>query len=299
MIYKQDNKYKINGDKVFDTFNVILMLMICFIALYPIWYTVVYAFNNGKDAMMGGIYWWPRQFTLDNFKAVFTNAGIFKAFGVTIARTVLGTATNVFFTAMVAYALSKQKLVGRKLYLTMGIITMFFSGGLIPVFLNIKNLGLLDNFMVYILPSMFNFYNLIIFQSFFRELPAGLEESAFIDGANDMQTFVKIILPLSAPVLATIALFVGVWHWNDYFTGVIYINNPDLQPIQTFLYRVIAESSSNQMLANAPGGVSKTTITSSSIKLATMIITTLPIVCVYPFLQKHFVKGMLLGSMKG
>lgn len=299
MIYKDGNKYKLNGDKVFDFFNVMLMLAVCFIALYPIWYTLIYSFNDGKDAMMGGIYWWPRVLTFDNFKAVFNNEGIFKAFGITIARTVLGTGTNVLFTAMVAYALSKKKLVGRKLYLTMGIITMFFSGGLIPIFLNIKGLGLLDNFLVYIFPAMFNFYNLIIFQSFFRELPAGLEESACIDGANDLQIFVKIILPLSAPVLATIALFVGVWHWNDYFTGVIYINNPDLQPIQTFLYRIIAESGSNQMLANAPGGVSKTTITSASIKLATMIVTTVPIVCVYPFLQKHFVKGMLLGSMKG
>lgn len=297
---KKNSLLKISkSEKVFDVVNVIIMISVCIVTLYPIWYTVIYAFNDGKDAMMGGIYWFPRLISLDNFKAVFTNAGIFKAFGVTIARTVIGTSTNVLFTAMVAYALSKPYLKGRKIYISLGIITMFFNGGLIPNFLLIKNLGLLDNFMVYILPSMFNFYNLIIFQSFFRELPVGIEESACIDGANDFQIFTKIVLPLSAPVLATIALFVGVWHWNDYFTGIIYINSRDLQPIQTFLYRVIAEASSNQMLANAPGGVSKTTITSQSIKLATMIITTVPIVCVYPFLQKHFVKGMLLGSMKG
>lgn len=287
------------SELIFDNVNIVVMLVICFILLYPIWYTLVLSFNDATDAMMGGIYWIPRKFSIDSYKAVFQSNEIFKAFGITIVRTLLGTVTSVFFTAMVAYGLSKKELIGRKLFMTMGVITMFFSGGMIPTFLLMKNLNLLDNFFVYILPAMFSFYNLIIFQSFFRELPKELEESAKVDGANDFVIFLRIIMPLSKAVLATIALFNGVYHWNEYFSGVIYINNTDLQPIQTYLYRVVAEASSSEMMANMPGGVRATTISSQSIKLATMVITTFPIVCVYPFLQKYFVKGMLLGSVKG
>lgn len=287
------------SELIFDNVNIVIMLVICFILLYPIWYTLVLSFNDATDAMMGGIFWIPRKFSIDSYKAVFQSNEIFKAFGITIVRTLLGTVVSVFFTAMVAYGLSKKELIGRKLFMTMGVVTMFFSGGMIPTFLLMKNLNLLDNFFVYILPAMFSFYNLIIFQSFFRELPKELEESAKVDGANDFVIFLRIIMPLSKAVLATIALFNGVYHWNEYFSGVIYINNTDLQPIQTYLYRVVAEASSSEMMANMPGGVRATTISSQSIKLATMVITTFPIVCVYPFLQKYFVKGMLLGSVKG
>lgn len=287
------------SEVIFDNVNNLIMIAICFILLYPIWYTLVLSFNDATDAMMGGIYWIPRKFSIDSYKAVFQSNEIFKAFGITIVRTLLGTVVSVFFTAMVAYGLSKKELIGRRLFMTMGVITMFFSGGMIPTFLLMKDLNLLDNFFVYILPAMFSFYNLIIFQSFFRELPRELEESAKVDGANDFLIFLRIILPLSKAVLATIALFNGVYHWNEYFSGVIYINNTDLQPIQTYLYRVVAEASSSEMMANMPGGVRATTISSQSIKLTTMVITTFPIVCVYPFLQKYFVKGMLLGSVKG
>lgn len=287
-------------DILFETAVTILMIFICFITLYPIWYTLVLSFNDGADAMLGGIYWLPRVFSLENYQTVFSNPDILKAFGVTTARTIIGTVLSVFFTAMVSYGLSKKELMGRKFYLTFGTITLFFSGGLIPYFLLIRNLGLIDNFLVYIIPALFNFYNLIIFQAFFRELPVELEESAKIDGANDFTTFSRIIIPLSKPILATMALFIGVYHWNDYFMGVIYITRrTELQPIQTFLYRVIAETTSNQMLQNAPGGIQSTRVTSQSIRMATMVVTTLPIVCIYPFLQKYFVKGMLVGSLKG
>jgi putative aldouronate transport system permease protein len=251
------------------------------------------------DAMKGGIYWWPREFTFANYKAVFDTPGIVTSFGVTIAKTVIGTITHVFFTAMVAYAISRRDLYGRNFYMLVGVITMFFSGGLIPYFLLIRDLGLFDNFLVYIIPTLFNFFHLIIFVSFFRELPTSLEEAAKIDGANDFMIFIKVIIPLSMPVIATIALFQGVYQWNDYFAGVIFVNNPDLQPIQTYLYKVVAESSSNQMMSNAAGTIATKTVTSQSIKLATMVVTTLPIMLVYPFLQKYFVKGMLIGSVKG
>jgi putative aldouronate transport system permease protein len=287
------------SEYIFDNVNILIMLFICGITVYPIWYVLVNSLNDGVDAMRGGIYWWPREFTFANYKAVFETPGIVTSFGVTIAKTVIGTITHVFFTAMVAYAISRRDLYGRNFYMLVGVITMFFSGGLIPYFLLIRDLGLFDNFLVYIIPTMFNFFHLIIFVSFFRELPTSLEEAAKIDGANDFMIFIKVIIPLSMPVIATIALFQGVYQWNDYFAGVIFVNNPDLQPIQTYLYKVVAESSSNQMMTNAAGSIATKTVTSQSIKLATMVVTTLPIMLVYPFLQKYFVKGMLIGSVKG
>lgn len=290
---------KTKGEVIFDIANTIIMLIICFATLYPIWYTLVNSFNDGMDAMRGGIYWFPRKFSIQNYIAVFSNGGILTAMLVTVAKTVIGTVVHVFFTAMVAYAFSRYDLIGRKFYITLGLITMFFGGGLIPYYLLLKNLGLLDNFMVYIIPAAFSFFDLLIFMSFFREIPLGLEEAAKIDGAGDFKIFLRVIIPVSLPVIATIALFHGVYQWNDYFSGMIYINNSNLQPIQTYLYRVVAAAGSNQMMQNAPGGITVRTTTSESIKLATMIVTTFPIVCVYPFLQKYFVKGMLLGSVKG
>jgi putative aldouronate transport system permease protein len=292
-------KRKSKSDIAFDSVNFLIMVFICIVTIYPIWYTLVLSLNDGADAMLGGIYFLPRKFTLDNYVAVFNNYGITNAFLITIARTIIGTTLTIFFTAMVSYGLSKQHLTGRKIYMVIGFITMFFSGGLIPYFLLIKNLHLLDNFLVYIIPAMFSFYNCLIFMTFFRELPVEVEESAKIDGANDFVIFLKMILPMSKPVLATIGLFAGVYHWNDYFSGIIYINSPRLEPIQTFLYRVVAESSSNQMLSSLPANITASNVTSNSIKLATMIVTTLPIVLVYPFLQKYFVKGMLVGAVKG
>ncbi|CAH1206493.1 Trehalose transport system permease protein SugB [Paenibacillus allorhizoplanae] len=285
-------------EAAFDYFNFIFMLVICFVTIYPIWYVLVNSFNEGNDAMRGGIYWWPRVFSIDSYRAVFANNGIMLAMGVTVAKTLIGTVVHVLFTAMVAYAFSRKELIGRNVYMLIGTVTLFFSGGLIPYYLLIRDLGMLDSFLVYVIPAMFSFFDLIIFLSFFREIPDALEEAAKIDGANDFKIFYQIILPVSMPVVATIALFHGVYQWNDYFTGMIYINKSELQPIQTYLYRVVAQSSSNQMMAATTGSVAKT-VSSQSIKLATMVVTTLPIVLVYPFLQKYFVKGFMIGSIKG
>ena len=286
------------ADITFEYFNVVFVFIICFLTLYPIWYVLIQSLNNGFDAAQGRIYWLPRKFTLDNYREVFRNSEIVMAFGISIARTIIATAFHVFFTAMVAYAFLKRELIGRKLYMTMGVITMFFSGGLIPTFIVIKNLGMFDNFSVFIFPTMLSFFDLIIFQAFYRTIPEALEESAKIDGAGPFRIFVQIILPVSKAVLATILLFNGVFNWNDYFMGVIYTNNHDLHPIQTYLYKMIVTSESSKASLNSVG-VSQSTFTSTSLQMATMFVTTIPIVCVYPFLQKHFVKGMLLGSVKG
>lgn len=294
MAHKSLKRYSL-GDRVL----VFAMLCLCFITVYPIWYTIIVSFNDSTDSLLGGLYWFPRKFTTQSYITVFQDKTIVQAFKVTILRTLIGTISNVLFTSMVAYALSKTYIMGRKVYMLIGIVTMFFGGGLIPYFILIKNIGLYDSFWVYIIPSLFNFYNLLIFISFFKELPVGLEESAKLDGANDLVIFIRIILPLSMPVLATIALFTGVYHWNDYFMGVMYTNKQQLQPIQTFLYRIVASASASRAVVAMPAGVGAQQVSSQSVRLATMVVTTAPIVCVYPFLQKYFVKGMLIGSIKG
>jgi putative aldouronate transport system permease protein len=283
------------GDKVI----IGIMVVICFITLYPVWNMVIISFNDANDAMMGGIYLFPRKFTLQSYRMVFLDKAIIKAFNITIWRTLAGTVGSVIFTSMVAYAFSKRYIFGSKFYLLAGTITMFFGGGLIPYFILLRSLKLYDTFLVYIIPGLFNFFNCIIFMTFFRELPAGLEESAKIDGANDFRIFFQIVLPISMPIVATISLFNGVGHWNDYFSGVMFINNPDLQPIQTFLYRVIAGSSQTKSIVGMPAGVTAQAVSSQSVKLATMTVTTAPIICVYPFLQRYFVKGVMIGAIKG
>lgn len=290
---------KLNSATSGDVLLYVIMLAICFITLYPVWYTIIVSFNDSKDTMMGGMYWFPRKFSLESYRSVFQDQSIIQSFRVTIAKTIVGTVVHVLFTAMVAYAFSKKHIMFNKFYMLMGTITMFFGGGLIPYFIVIKNLGLIDSFWVYIWPAMFSFYDMIIFMSFFRELPAGLEESAHLDGANDMIIFIRIVLPLSMPVLATIALFHGVYQWNDYFTGVLYINKANLQPIQTFLYRIVASASASKQVVAMPAGFTASQVSSTSVRLATMVVTTAPIVAVYPFLQKYFVKGMMIGSIKG
>ncbi len=289
---------KTNGlEKTFDVTVTFLMVIITFLMIYPIWYVFIISLNEGYDAAQGGIYWLPRAFTLDNYIEVFKDDEIIRAFGITVARTLIATPCHVLFTAMVAYSFSRKDLIGRKNYMRMGVITMFFSGGLIPTFILLSNMGLYNSFWVYVFPTMFNFFDLIIFQSFFRSIPDSLEEAARIDGANAIVLFIKIILPVSLPVLATITLFNGVYNWNDYFMGRLYFNDQDLIPIQTYLYKIIStsEGSKYTMLA---GQANTSTFTSTSLQMATMIITTAPIVMIYPFLQKYFVKGMMIGSVK-
>jgi len=286
---------------VFNIINITLMVLIVIITLYPFWYVFAISFNEGKDAARGGIYFFPRVFTTDNYRAVFRNKNLTTAFAISTLRTLIGTVTHVFFTGMVAFSMSKSNLIGRKLYMLVGTVTLFFGGGLIPYYLLVRNLGLRNNFLVYVIPAMFNFWDMVIMMTFFKELPGALSESANIDGAGDLRIFLSIILPLSKPILATMALFCGVYQWNDFFTAVLFVDKKELLPIQTVLFKIVAEADAKRMLSqvNLPDVIAKRTLTSEAIKLATMVVTTVPIICVYPFLQKYFVKGMLIGSVKG
>lgn len=293
---------KSTGEKWFSIFNTCLMIFIMFLMLAPFWFSLVGSFNEGLDYLRGGVYFWPREFTLSNYIAVFSDPTIYNAYLVTIARTLLGTVLHVLFTGLVAYGLSRPSLKGKSVYLIYIMITMFFSGGLIPTYLLYRNLGLLDNFLVYIIPSMFSVWNMMILLSFFRSIPESLIESAKIDGAGEYRIFAQFIIPLSMPALAAIALFTGVGHWNSYYDTLMFTTSDSLQTVQLFLMRVVtdadfAQGMSAQAASVVPEQAKKTS--PETLKLAMMIATTAPILVIYPFLQRFFVKGVMIGSIKG
>lgn len=287
---------KDRDSQIFNLINITLMIVFTVIIVVPIWNIIVESFSSWKSLAQGGIGFWPKGFSLENYRAVFRDTTIWHAFFISIAKTVIGATTHVLFCAMVAYGYSKKHLKGRKLYSAIGVVTMFFGGGMVPTYLLMKSLGLLDSFWVYIIPALLSFFDVIILMNFYRSIPDSLEESAKIDGAGDWKVFLKIYLPLSKPALATIALFNGVSQWNDFFTTKLYITNQALYPLQMKLYDIIIQSQT-QMMQNTGAPVALQT-TSEGIQLATIVVTTLPIVLVYPFLQKYFISGMMLGAVK-
>jgi putative aldouronate transport system permease protein len=280
-------------------FQLIICLItgaIAFSMLYPFYFCLVQSFNNGYDSRAGSVYWFPRAFTLENYKTVFVNPNITRTFIVTAARTLIGSIASLLFTAMFAYGLTK-KIMFRRFYSIVGLITMYFSGGLIPFYFLIRSLGLLNTFAVYIIPYLLSFYNALLLMANFRAIPASIEESALIDGARPIYIYWKIILPLSMPILATVALFNGVWHWNDWFTTAIYTKSPLLNTLPMLL-RDIINYANNQTEIEQHMLVHRQNVTVEAVRYATMMVAVVPITFSYPFLQKYFVKGLLMGSIK-
>lgn len=278
------------------------MILVFLACVYPFYYCIIISLNEGKDAARGFIYFFPRKFTLENYSTALSDQGILHAYLVTVIRTVVGTVATVYFNAMVAYALIKKELYLRKFYVSIGIITMFFGGGMIPFYLLIKSLGLLNNFWVYIIPGLGGFFTILLYMAFFREIPASMVESAKMDGANEFYIFVRIILPLSTPVLATIALFAGVGHFNSWFDNYIYCSNINLRVMSLILMQMINQNLAAQILVQKgymDVETAQSFITPISLRIATMIISILPIMAIYPFLQKYFVKGIMIGAVKG
>lgn len=285
----------ISGDRVFNLINITVLSLLTIIIVFPVWNVVVNSFSSGKAIAEGRSLFWPTEFSLENYKAVLNDTSIWSAFIISVLKTVIGVICHVLFCSMVAYGMSKNYLIGRKLYTVMGVITMFFSGGIIPTYMLIKSLGLLNSFWVYIIPALFSYYDMIILMIFFKQVPDSLEESARIDGAGVWRVFGAIILPLSKPALATIALYHGVSQWNDFMTTKLYITKKVLYPLMMKLYEIIVQ----QQLATMANNTSYVVTTSTKgIQLATIVVTTLPIVIIYPMLQKHFVTGMMLGAVK-
>ncbi|MEK5436708.1 MULTISPECIES: carbohydrate ABC transporter permease [Paenibacillus] len=287
-------------DKVINIVLFILMSIVTLVTLYPLYYSFIISLNDANDiAEKGFIYLSPRKFTLENFKIVFTESKLAHSFLITGARTILGTIASVLFTACVSYPLSKKYLALRSFYIRTGVITMYFFGGIIPTYLLLNSLGLIDTFLVYIIPSLYSFFNAILFINFFSSIPDALEESAKIDGANDWRVFWKITLPLSAPILATVSLFYGVQQWNSWFDAAYYTNSPDLATLQLVLYQIISQSEGAAIAANYLGAGKQNINIIDSMKYATMVVSVVPVALAYPFLQKYFVQGMMVGSVKG
>jgi putative aldouronate transport system permease protein len=291
------------GDRLYSITIYFLLSILAFVTFYPFWNAAVISFNSGMDTMMGGITFWPRDFTFENYKIVFQDKRILNGFFISISRTVIGTFLSVLLTAIFAYGLSKKELIGRNYYMIFCIITMFFSGGLIPTFLLVRELGLMNSFWVMIIPGLISVWNMIIFRTFFQSLPAGLEESAKMDGCGYWGIFFRVVLPLSGPVVATLSLFTAVYHWNDWFLPSIYISDPNLLPIQTTLQQILSSNIMSEQMAqldsSAQGRMAAMkTVTTKSLSMATMMVATIPIILVYPFVQKYFVKGVLVGSLK-
>lgn len=282
--------------KIFNLINVIILVIFTIIIIVPLWNVIISSFSSGKSLAEPGGAFWPKEWSLENYRAVFRDETMLRAFFISVSKTVVGVITHVFFCAMIAYALSKGNLKGRKFYSTMGIITMFFSGGMIPTYLLIKSLGLLNSFWVYIIPAMFSYYDVVILMNFFRDVPDSLEESAKIDGAGHWRIFLQIFLPLSKPALATIALFNGVGQWNDFMTTKLYITDKTLYPLQMKLYEIIIQSQTQTMQNLNSAAVIETT--TKGVQLATIVVTTVPILIIYPLLQKQFISGMMSGAIK-
>jgi putative aldouronate transport system permease protein len=291
---------KTPGEKFFDILILVTVIILTILFLYPFIYVLSVSFNDPTDTLRGGIVLFPRKFSTIAYKTVMKNSMLLNAYAVTIARTVIGSAVSVFSTGIFAYGLSKKKLMFRNFYLSICLITMFFSGGLIPSVILIKNLGLTNSFLVYIIPAMINVFNMLVMKSFFVTLPASLEEAATIDGCSDIGVFFRIVIPASLPIIATMALFNSVAQWNSWLDAYLYISDQKLMPLQTILQRILNQAQASQILKDLALGddIASNRITPQSIQLATMIISIGPIVAVYPFFQKYFVKGFLVGAIK-
>ncbi|WNR45954.1 carbohydrate ABC transporter permease [Paenibacillus roseipurpureus] len=292
--------HKSFAEQLFNIGNIAVMCLVCMTIIYPFWQQVVLSFSRPEDAQLIGLHLYTTHPTLDSFRRIFMGSTIYKAYYWTIVRTVLGTILTVGVTTMMAYPLAKVYLLGRKFWMWIVVFTMFFSGGLVPTYLLVKNLHLTNTIWSLVLPGLVSAWNIIIIRNFYYSIPDELEESARMDGAHDMYIFVRIIFPLSAPVIATVTLWTLVGNWNAWFDALMYITNNKIKVLQIVLREVLNDA--NQMSGANPSDVAELAgqqYTPESIKAAILMVVILPIVCVYPFLQKYFVKGIMVGAVKG
>ncbi len=300
---KVNNKIKMGtGERILQVLIIVLVTLFSLCILLPCLNILSLSFNDGADAAKGGVYFWPRVFTLDNFAEVFKDGSIVRAYGITISRTVLGTLLSLILMTVSAYVLKIKTLPGRNFFTLAIAFTMLFSGGLIPTYIQYNKLNLLNHFWVYIFPGAISAYYLIMIRTFFDTIPESLEESAQIDGCGYFGIYTRVILPLSKPIIAVIGLYCAVNHWNDWFSGAFYMNSSKLWPVQTVLQQMLNKAMASTEENTSIGQLiaqNANTVTSDSLKMAAVIITMLPILCVYPFIQKYFTKGVMIGAIKG
>ena len=280
-------------------YTVLVLLFI--VTFFPFWNIFVLSLNDANDSIRGGVMFWPRAFTLSSYKAVLTDSELLSALKVTLLRTAIGVPCTLLGVTTLAYALSQHDLPGRKFFNLLFVFTMYFSGGLIPTYMIIKWLGLIDNFAVYILPGFYNVYWMILVRTYMESLPRSMIESSRIDGANDLQVFTRIVLPTCTPVLATVGLFSAIGHWNAWYDSYIYTNKNSLKTLQAVLVKILNQYQTGKMMTAAQqmaAQAKKLPVSSETIRMAVTMVTTIPIIMAYPFVQKYFIKGMMIGSVK-
>ncbi len=291
-------KNKSLGSRLFDSINVIFLLFVSIVAVYPLYYMLITSVSHGMAVMQGLVTFFPVNPSLDTFKILLRNNDIFIAFKNSFVYTLLGTFINLLFSCLCAYPLSRRTFSGRGFLTGMIVVTMFFSGGMIPLYLVVQSLGMMDTVWAVVLPVAINTYNMIIIRTSFQAIPESLVESAQIDGANDFVILFRIIIPVSRAVLATMVLFYAVSHWNSYFKEMLYLNTKSKYPLQIILRNMLVSGLFSEE-ATMAGGASSFSVTDGTLRSAVIVFTTLPIIMVYPFVQKYFVKGVMIGSLKG
>ena len=288
------------GEWVLDIVKVVFLAFVVVVTVYPFWNIFIISINDATDAIRGGLYFLPRKLSLSSYAEILRRSTFLASIKVSVGRTLIGTPIAVLVTAMLAYPLSRTDLVGRKFWNLLFVFTMYFGGGLVPYYMVLKGIHMLNTFWVFIFPMMMSVYNMILIRSYIESMPDSLFEAAKIDGANDLVVFVKMVIPLSKPILMTVALFVAINQWNSWFDAYLYTSDQALKPMQSILVEILNQyqtgASTSQAMSNAKAGV---TVTPDSIRMAATMVATLPIIMVYPFVQKYFVKGIMLGAVKG
>ncbi len=289
-----------SGDRLFDAINYIILSIVLLLVLYPLIYVVSASFSSTNAVLSGRVWLWPVEFSLDGYKAVFKNKMVLTGFLNTFIYTAIGTLVNVILSIMAAYPLSRKDFKGRNFFMLMLVFTMMFNGGLIPSYLVVKNLGMIDTIWSMVIPVALSVWNVIIMRTYFQvTLPSELLEAAQMDGCTDIKFLIRIVLPLSGPIIAVIALFYAVGHWNQYFNALIYLKSAKLYPLQLVLRDILIQNEVNiDMLGDAKTAAARQGLR-ELLKYSLIVVSSLPLLAVYPFIQKYFVKGVMLGSIKG
>ena len=290
------------ADAIFDAINILIMVLILAIIIYPLWFVVIASFSDSQLVTTGKVLIWPKGFHLHAYRKVFSDTRIMTGYRNTIFYTFAGTLLNVIFTMSLAYPLSRRDFVGRNLIMGVMSVTMFFSGGLIPTFLVYKQLQIVNTVWVMILPGLVSVYNCILMRTFIQGLPYELQEAAMIDGCGNMGLLLKITLPLCKPIIAVMIIYYGVSHWNSYFNALVYISKKNLKPLALILREILitnTTTASEMESAGAEESAEEMRKVAEAIKYSVIIVSTFPMLCLYPFAQKYFAKGVMLGAIKG
>lgn len=277
-----------------------ILSVITFLVLYPLYFVLIASFSAPETVMRGEVWLWPKEWSFVGYERLFANSELKRGFLNTILYTTIGTSLNLVMTIAAAYPLSRPDFTGRGMFTLIIVFTMFFSGGMIPSYLLVKELGMLDTIWALIIPSAVSVWNILIMRTFFQSsIPKELHEAAFIDGCSNMRVLLRIVLPLSGPILAVMVLFYAVGHWNTYFNALIYLSNRAHYPLQLFLREILVQGQMQEMVDITDDSLARSLMDAEAIKYAAVIVTNLPMLMLYPFLQKYFVKGVMIGSIKG